>query len=127
MYVQAMTKEAQIQSSRLDWFGWFVLYLPLTLPCWHLIYAFIVLCRVGHFPSYHDPNPGIFWSLPFYPLAYLTAFGWMCCAITVPLMLAVHRKNRRALGQLLLLIIANGLAVLFLIRDPFGLTNWHGH
>jgi len=122
-----MTKEAQIQSSRLDWFGWFVLYLPFALPCWHLTYAFIVLCREGHFPSYNDPDPGVLLALPFYTVAYLTVFGWMGCVIAIPLMLAIHRKNRRTLGRLLLLIIVNGLAVLFLIRDPFGWTNWQGH
>ena len=122
-----MMKPVQIESPRLDWFGWFALYLPFALPCGHLIHAFFVLCSVGHFPSHNNPEPGVFFDLAVYPLAYLTAFGWVACVITVPLMLAVHRKNRRALGRILFLIAANGLGVLFLIVDPFGLTNWNGH
>ena len=121
-----MMKTARIESPRLDWFGWFALYLPFALPCGHLIYAFFVLCSAGRFPSHNSPEPVLF-DLAVYPLAYLTAFGWILCVITVPLMLAVHRKNRRALVKILLLIVANGLAVLFLHTDPFGLTNWNGH
>jgi len=123
----AMAKASQIESSRLDWFGWLVLYVPFAVPCWQLIYAVRVFCSVGHFPSHNDPEPGISYALPLHLLAYVTIFGWMACAITVPLMLAVHRKNHRTPGRILLLIIANGLAILFLIRDPFGLMNSSGH